>query len=82
MVGGLSGTDYDAANNRYVLISNDRTTNASPNAPRMYVANLAFDATRFSGVTLLSTFPMRQPNGNVYPKMLDLLAADPPIGAF
>lgn len=77
VVGGLSGIDYDEVNNRYVLISDDRTTNDSPNAPRMYFANLAFDATSFSGVTFTSTFPMRQPNGNVYPKAPDALTADP-----
>ena len=77
VVGGLSGIDYDAANNRYVLISDDRTTTDSLNAPRMYFANLAFDAARFAGVTLTSTFAMKQPNGSVYPKVPDVLAADP-----
>ena len=77
VVGGLSGIDYDEVNNRYVLISDDRTSNDSPSAPRMYFANLAFDATSFTGVTLTSTFPMRQPNGNVYPKAPDALTADP-----
>ena len=77
VVGGLSGIDYDAATQRYVLISDDRTTTDSPNAPRMYFADLAFDAASFTGVTLTSTFAMRQPDGNVYPKVPDLLAADP-----
>ncbi|MFM9900412.1 MAG: esterase-like activity of phytase family protein [Polaromonas sp.] len=77
VVGGLSGIDYDAANNRYVLVSDDRTTTDSANAPRMYFANLAFDVNTFSGVTLASTFTMKQPNGSVYPKVPDVLAADP-----
>ena len=77
VVGGLSGIDYDAATQRYVLISDDRTTTDSPNAPRMYFADLAFDAASFTGVTLTSMFAMRQPDGNVYPKVPDLLAADP-----
>ena len=77
VVGGLSGIDYDAANNRYVLISDDRTTTDSLNAPRMYFANLAFDAASFAGVTLTSTFTMKQPNGSVYPKVPAVLAADP-----
>ena len=77
VVGGLSGIDYDAANNRYVLVSDDRTTTDSTNAPRMYFANLAFDVNTFSGVTLASTFTMKQPNGSVYPKVPDVLAADP-----
>ena len=33
VVGGLSGIDYDATNNRYVLVSDDRTTTDSANAP-------------------------------------------------
>ena len=77
VVGGLSGIDYDAANNRYVLVSDDRTTLDSTNAPRMYFASLAFDVNTFSGVTLASTFTMKQPNGSVYPKVPDVLAADP-----
>ena len=77
VVGGPSGIDYDAANNRYVLISDDRTTTDSLNALRMYFANLAFDAASFAGVTLTSTFTMKQPNGSVYPKVPDVLAADP-----
>ena len=77
VVGGLSGIDYDAATNRYVLVSDDRTTSDSANAPRMYFANLTFDANTFSSVALTSTFTMKQPNGSVYPKVPDVLAADP-----
>ena len=77
VVGGLSGIDYDAANKRYVLISDDRTTTDSANAPRMYFANINFDATTFTGVQFLSTFSMKQPNGAVYPKVPDPLVADP-----
>lgn len=77
VVGGLSGIDYDAANKRYVMISDDRTTTDSANAPRMYTANLAFDANAFTGVQFLTTFTMKQPNGSVYPKVPDPLVADP-----
>jgi hypothetical protein len=77
VVGGLSGIDYDAANKRYVLISDDRTTTDSPNPPRMYTANLNFDASSFTGVQFLSTFKMKQPNGADYPKVPDPLVADP-----
>ena len=77
VVGGLSGIDYDAATNRYVLVSDDRTTSDSANAPRMYFANFTFDANTFSSVALTSTFTMKQPNGSVYPKVPDVLAADP-----
>ena len=77
VVGGLSGIDYDAANKRYVLISDDRTTTDSAVAPRMYFANINFDASAFTGVQFLSTFSMKQPNGAVYPKVPDPLVADP-----
>lgn len=77
VVGGLSGIDYDAANQRYVLISDDRTSTDSPNAPRFYTASLAFDANAFTGVTFLSTTAMKQPDGSVFPKVPDALVADP-----
>lgn len=77
VVGGISGIDYDAVNNRYVLQSDDRTTTDSANAPRMYTAQLSFTETAFSGVTFLSTFSMKQPGGAVYPKVPDPLVADP-----
>lgn len=77
VVGGLSGIDYDAANNRYVMISDDRTTADSSNPPRAYMANLAFSESGFTGVQFLSTFPLRQPDGSVYPKVPDPRVADP-----
>jgi hypothetical protein len=77
VVGGLSGIDYDATNNRYVLVSDDRTTTDSANAPRMYFANLNFDVNSFTGVQFLSTFTMKQPDGSTYPKVPDAKVADP-----
>ncbi|MBK7614674.1 MAG: esterase-like activity of phytase family protein [Burkholderiales bacterium] len=77
VVGGLSGIDYDAANKRYVLISDDRTSTDSANDPRMYTANLSFDANGFTAVNFLSTFAMKQPDGTVYPKVPSALVADP-----
>jgi hypothetical protein len=77
VVGGLSGADYDAANDRYLLLSDDRTTTDSPNPPRMYTAKLTFDANSFTAVTFESTFPMKQPGGAVYPKVPDPAVADP-----
>lgn len=76
-VGGLSGVDYDAANKRFVLVSDDRTTTDSATPPRMYTAALTFDATSFSAVKFLSTFKMKQPGGADYPKVPDALVADP-----
>ncbi|HEX2011959.1 MAG TPA: esterase-like activity of phytase family protein [Roseateles sp.] len=77
VVGGLSGIDYDARSDSYLLISDDRTTSDSPNAPRLYTAKLNFDATQFAGVQLLSTLKLRQPDGSDYPKVPDAKVADP-----
>lgn len=77
VLGGLSGIDYDERNNQFVLLSDDRTNADSPNAPRMYTARLNYDASSFSGVQLLSTFSMKQPNGTAYPKVPDAAVADP-----
>ena len=77
VVGGLSGVDYDALANRYVFMSDDRTTTDSGNAPRFYTASLSFNETAFSGVQFLSTVTMKQPDGSVYPKVPDIKVADP-----
>jgi hypothetical protein len=77
VVGGLSGIDYDSANKNYVLMSDDRTTTDSNNAPRFYTANMTFNETSFSGVQFLSTVAMKQPDGTAYPKVPDVKVADP-----
>lgn len=77
VVGGLSGIDYDAKTDSYVLISDDRTATDSPNAPRLYTAKLSFDATQFSGVQFQSVIKLRQPDGSDYPKLPDPKVADP-----
>lgn len=77
VVGGLSGIDYDARSDSYVLISDDRTTTDSAGAPRLYTARLSFDASTFSAVTLTGVVTMKQPDGSVYPKVPDPKVADP-----
>jgi hypothetical protein len=77
VLGGLSGIDYDTANNRYVFISDDRTTTDSGNPPRFYTANLNFNDTSFSNVQFLSTVTLKQPDGSTYPKVPDPKVADP-----
>lgn len=69
VVGGLSGIDYDSLTKRFILVSDDRTTGDSAGAPRMYFANLAYDANSFTGLTFTSTVIMKQPNGSTYPKV-------------
>lgn len=76
-VGGLSGVDYDAKSDSYLFISDDRTTTDSSNAPRMYTAKLAFDASSFSAVTFTGVVTMKQPGGADYPKVPDAKVADP-----
>lgn len=77
VVGGLSGIDYDATTDSYLLISDDRTTNDSANAPRLYTARLSFDADTFSAVTFTGVITLKQPDGSDYPKVPDARVADP-----
>lgn len=77
VVGGLSGIDYDEANKRYLLISDDRTTTDSANAPRFYTAALNFDTTTFASLQWLSVNPLRQTDGSSLPKVPDVRVADP-----
>ena len=54
-VGGLSGIDYDATHDRYLLVSDDRATH---DPARVYTARLRYSATQleppeFTGVTFL-----------------------------
>jgi hypothetical protein len=63
-VGGLSGIDYDAKNNLYYLICDDRSDR---NPARFYTAKIfvtkkGIDSVRFTGVT-----NMLQPDKTVYP---------------
>jgi hypothetical protein len=63
-VGGLSGIDYDAKNNLYYLICDDRSDR---NPARFYTAKIfitkkGIDSLRFTGVT-----NMQQPDKTVYP---------------
>jgi hypothetical protein len=64
MVGGLSGIDYDAANDEWVMISDDRSQH---NPARYYRARLAFDEHAFQPVQLTGVTMLLQPDGSVYP---------------
>lgn len=65
-VGGLSGIDYDAANNSWVMESDDRS---AINPARFYRATLAYDSKAFTGVTLASVHFFTQPDGSRYPNL-------------
>lgn len=68
VIGGLSGIDYDAANDLYYLISDDRS-DFSP--ARFYEAKLDIAPSGFKGVTFLRTRPLQQADGTVFPKKAD-----------
>ncbi|WP_343731948.1 esterase-like activity of phytase family protein [Duganella sp.] len=64
MVGGLSGIDYDAARDEWVMISDDRS---QFNPARYYRARLAYDAQSFQSVQLTGVSTFLQPDGTPYP---------------
>lgn len=63
-VGGLSGIDYDAASNSWIMESDDRS---AINPARFYRATLAYDLASFSSVTLTGVTYFRQADGSTYP---------------
>lgn len=64
LVGGLSGIDYDAASDEWVMICDDRSQH---NPARYYRAKLAFDQHAFTSVQLTGVRTMLQPDGSAYP---------------
>lgn len=63
-IGGLSGIDYDAANDLYYLISDDRS---AINAARFYTAKLFCSEKGIDSVNWISVVPLLQANGAYYP---------------
>ncbi|GKT24090.1 esterase-like activity of phytase family protein [Acidovorax sp. SUPP3334] len=74
LVGGLSGIDYDAARDTWVLVSDDRS---DKNPARFYTARLQFDQATFAPVQFLATAPWRQADGSTYPARTASTAASP-----
>ncbi|MYM67469.1 esterase-like activity of phytase family protein [Pseudoduganella sp. FT55W] len=64
MVGGLSGIDYDAARDEWVMISDDRS---QFNPARYYRAKLSYDAQAFHSVQLTGVAALLQADGSPYP---------------
>jgi hypothetical protein len=64
MVGGLSGIDYDAVRDEWVMISDDRS---QFNPARYYRAKLFYDAQAFHSVQLTGVTWLLQPDGSTYP---------------
>lgn len=63
-VGGLSGIDYDAGTDTWIIASDDRS-DFSP--ARFYTARLDYDAQAFHDAALTAATPFRQPGGAPYP---------------
>ncbi|MEQ1624289.1 MAG: esterase-like activity of phytase family protein [Sediminibacterium sp.] len=63
-IGGLSGIDYDAKNNRFFLICDDRS---AINPARFYTVKLALGKAGIDSVQWLSVQSLLQANGKPYP---------------
>jgi hypothetical protein len=63
-VGGLSGLDYDAENDVYYLISDDRS---DMNPARFYTAKIHFNEKGIDSVRFLSVLHLLQRSGTRYP---------------
>ena len=63
-VGGLSGIDYDAADDKYFLICDDRS---AVNPARFYTAHISFTQKGIDTVYFTGVQTLLQQNGNVYP---------------
>lgn len=65
-VGGLSGIDYDASNERWVMTSDDRS---AINPARFYTAKLRYDAQHLAPVELTGVHLYTQADGSPYPNL-------------
>ena len=65
VVGGLSGIDYDAAQNQYYLISDD-PSQFSP--ARIYTAQIDLKANKIDTIRITGVTYLLQENGKQYPK--------------
>lgn len=63
-VGGLSGIDYDAKNNLYYLISDDRS---DKNPARFYKAKIFISGNEIDSLVFTDVENMLQPDGKLYP---------------
>lgn len=62
--GGISGLDYDPANDLYYAISDDRSQKAPA---RFYTLRLKVDAEGVHGVDIVASHLLRDVSGNVFP---------------
>ncbi len=76
IIGGLSGIDYDAGNNQFYLISDDRS---GINPARFYRTQIRFSTSQIDSVVFMDVINILQPDGTQYPgnKKDPLHAPDP-----
>ncbi|RYE21877.1 MAG: esterase-like activity of phytase family protein [Sphingobacteriaceae bacterium] len=65
-VGGLSAIDYDAKNDQYYLICDDRS---EINPSRFYTAKISLNKNEINSVKIVAVTILRQQNGNAYPDL-------------
>ena len=65
IVGGLSSLDYDAGQDRYVAVSDDRSDN---NPARFYGLKLDYDLSGFHGWQMTDMYFIKQADGATFPK--------------
>ncbi|SDD88210.1 esterase-like activity of phytase family protein [Niabella drilacis] len=75
-VGGLSGIDYDVANDRYFIISDERSA-TTPS--RFYTAKIRIAGNRIDTVLFTGVHTLKMPNGKTFPSLKEGAqeAADP-----
>lgn len=75
-VGGLSGIDYDAAENKYFIISDERSATS---AARFYTAAIDINNYKIDSVRFLSVETLKNAQNDTFPalKILPEHAADP-----
>lgn len=71
IVGGLSGLDYDAAHDRWIAESDDKSE-FSP--ARVYTVQLDYDERTIRAVNVVGVASLRQPDGTLYPDRPHALA--------
>lgn len=64
IVGGLSGIDYDSKNNRYFMISDERSFSTPA---RFYAASINISNNKIDTIVFTSVHTLKQPDGTVFP---------------
>ena len=75
VIGGLSGISYDATNDRYFVISDDRS---AKNPARFYTARIALSVDGISAVDFVSTHPWLDRDGRPF-EQLDTATSPPTV---